>query len=168
MPRLNVLVIPSLQRDLTMPLHPQVEASLRALALTEPPALNDLSPTQARILTAERRNAVGYGMTRDDMIWFWNHYVPDEADRFHPYVSPSRASDLSGLPAATVITAEYDVLRDEAEIYAAKLAKARVDVQCSRYDGMVHAFNNQLGVYDRAAESLDEVGVRLNASFEAS
>ena len=37
-----------------------------------------------------------------------------------------------------------------------------------QYNGMVHAFNNQLGVYDRAEESLNEVGVRLNASFEAS
>lgn len=112
-------------------------------------------------------NAEGHGMTRGDMLWFWDNYVPDESARANPYASPMRAGDVSGLPAATVITAEYDVLRDEAEAYAERLRAAGVDVQCTRYDGMIHGFNNQLGVYDRAKEALDEAGARLNASFGA-
>jgi acetyl esterase len=110
-------------------------------------------------------NATGCGMTRADMEWFWNHYVPDVAQRKEAYASPIRATSLAGLPPATIITAEYDVLRDEAEHYARRLTEAGVDTQCTRYDGMVHGFNNQLGLYDDAQTALDEAGLRLRHCF---
>ena len=70
-------------------------------------------------------NADGYGLTRDTMEWFWDHYLRDPAEAAHPHASPLRAADFSGLPPALVVTAEYDPLRDEGEYYADELRSGR-------------------------------------------
>ena len=62
-----------------------------------------------------RSYADGYGLTRDSMLWFVSHYLPDPSLADDPFASPLLARDLSGLPPALVITAEYDLLRDEAD-----------------------------------------------------
>lgn len=59
-----------------------------------------------------RECATGYYNTREAMIWYWDQYVPEVDDRRHPYVSPAQA-DPAGLPAAVVITAEFDPPRTE-------------------------------------------------------
>jgi len=87
-----------------------------------------------------QQNAEGYGLTRDGMIWFWDHYLGNQADAENPYVSPLRATDLSGLAPALVQTAEYDPLRDEGEMYASRLIAAGVPTKLTRYDGMNHGF----------------------------
>lgn len=110
-------------------------------------------------------NAEGFGLTAQAMRWFWDQYLGYQSEDLHPYACPIRDQNLSGLAAATVITAEYDVLRDEAEDYADAMSAAGVDVQCTRYDGMIHGFNAQLGIIDRAKEALNEAATRLNASF---
>ena len=57
------------------------------------------------------------------MIWFWNHNVRSPGDAVHPHASPLRAATLAGLPRALVVTAQYDPLRDEGELYAARLSE---------------------------------------------
>jgi acetyl esterase len=86
--------------------------------------------------------ATGRFLARAFMKYGWDLYAPDEQTRNNPYVSPLRADleKLKGLPAALVITAENDPLRDEGEAYARKLKEAGVDVTAVRYDGMIHDF----------------------------
>ena len=113
--------------------------------------------------------ATDYGLTKDGMDWFWQQYLGDDTSRANePYASPIRATDLSGLPDATVIVAECDVLRDEAEDYADALAKAGVDVRKTRYEGMIHGFNLVLGLINAAEDTLDEAAERIKRSFNAS
>jgi acetyl esterase len=102
-------------------------------------------------------NAEGYGLQRETMRWFWNHYCPDEADGDNPLVSPLRAPDLSGLPPAFIATAEYDPLRDDGEMYAERLAEAGVPVLVKRYDGMIHGFYWMLGALDTAQVLHDDI-----------
>ena len=48
-------------------------------------------------------------------------YLPNCADRTHPYASPLQSSRLKNLAPALILSAEDDPLRDEAEQYGAKL-----------------------------------------------
>ena len=82
-------------------------------------------------------NADGYILTRDLMTWFWDHYA-DPADRADPRASPLRATDLSGLPPAMIVTCEFDPLRDEGQAYADALAAAGVQVDHLRARGQIH------------------------------
>ena len=79
-------------------------------------------------------------LTRDSMIWFFDHYIPDTAQRTEPEASPLYAEDLSGLPPAVLLTAEHDPLRDEGEEYAQRLEDAGVEVELQRHLGQMHAF----------------------------
>lgn len=109
--------------------------------------------------------AYDFGLTRDGMIWFWEQYIGQNGDAMHPYASPFRADDLSGLPDATVIVAECDVLRDEAEEYARALSVAGVDARLTRYEGMIHGFNLQFGIIHAAESAIEEASDRIKKSF---
>ena len=97
----------------------------------------------------------GYGLTRDAMTWFWDLYLQDPAQGAHPYASPMRAGSLAGLPQAYVVTGGYDLLRDEGEAFAARLAEAGVPVEMVHYADMNHGFLNWVGLIDRSTEAMD-------------
>ena len=111
--------------------------------------------------TSYTENKEGYMLTRDLMKWFWSLYVKDEGEANHPYVSPLQAENLSDLPQALIITAEYDPLRDEGEAYGKRLQKAGVKVVLSRYDGMIHGFLRMTARLDKAKAALNEVAGAL-------
>jgi len=110
-------------------------------------------------------NGEGYGLTRDTNRWFFNQYLPGDADRKNPYISPLWVSDVQNLPPTLVITAEFDPLRDEGEMYAARLKEAGVKVESSRYDGMIHGFFQMAGVLDGGKKAIDQIAAALQAAF---
>lgn len=87
-----------------------------------------------------REHGDGFGLTRESMRYYWNHYLPSETDAENPYASPLRAADLGGLPPAHVLVAEFDPLREDGRAYATRLARAGVPTLLTTCAGMVHGF----------------------------
>ncbi|MGH8079559.1 MAG: alpha/beta hydrolase [Lysobacter sp.] len=111
-----------------------------------------------------REFAEGYFLSASMMQWYWRQYLGD-ADPADPRASPLHATDLRGLPSATVFSAEYDVLRDEAEAYAQALIAAGVAVTRRRWHGQIHGFLLQQGQVDDADTAIAEAAVALRAAF---
>jgi acetyl esterase len=110
-------------------------------------------------------NGEGYFLTKDMMAWFGRQYVPADHDVEDPLLSPLYAKDLSGLPPATVITAEYDPLRDEGEAFAKRLSEAGVETKLIRYDGVIHGFFSMNGAIDQADEAHAFAAGELRKAF---
>ncbi|HVJ42860.1 MAG TPA: alpha/beta hydrolase [Dongiaceae bacterium] len=113
--------------------------------------------------------ANGPWLTKAAMKWFWDAYLPDEAARKQPTATPLNASleQLKGLPDALVITDENDVLRDEGEAYARKLAQAGVTVTAVRYNGTIHDFVmlNAVAGTPAAKAAVDQADAALRKAF---
>lgn len=112
-----------------------------------------------------RDNADGYLLTKDSMVWFWDHYLRDAEDGKNPYASPLRTEDLSNLPPTLVITAEFDPLRDEGEDYAQRLKEAGVQVEETRYNGMIHGFFWMPGALEQGMQAVNQAADALKRAF---
>ncbi|MEX0964956.1 MAG: alpha/beta hydrolase [Pseudohongiellaceae bacterium] len=108
--------------------------------------------------------AEGYFLTKANKQWFRSHFLESEQRAFDPLVS-SLLADLSGLPAALVITAGFDPLRDEGEAYAQLLAKQGVDVEHVCYTDMIHAFVSFAGGIPAGMTALEKIGETLRRIF---
>jgi acetyl esterase/lipase len=111
------------------------------------------------------KHAVGYMLTREGMIYYRDHYLGSTDDSKNPYASPLLADNVSGLPPALIIAAEFDVLKDEGKAYADRLEKAGVPVKYSLYNDMIHAFFNLGSVTGRTRDAIDETALALRAVF---
>jgi acetyl esterase len=111
-----------------------------------------------------REYAEGYHLTADGMRWYWDHYLGG-ADGAAPDASPLRAAFVGDLPPALVIGAEYDVLRDEGEAYAARLAQAGIDATASRHPGVVHGFVRWRAVTGAAEDAIQEAAAALRSAL---
>ena len=99
------------------------------------------------------------------MKWFWKHYLGDEGDAAEPYAAPLRAVDVSMLPSATIITAEFDVLRDEGEAYGARLHEAGVPVSVTRCDGTIHFLLLLADRIQKGQEAINKIALDLERAF---
>lgn len=122
--------------------------------------------TQRNFTTGSyQRCAEGYMLTKASMEWYWEQYLKTDIDATNPYAAPIVATNLSGLPAALVITAEFDPLCDEGEAYGQRLQAAGVATTCTRYDGMIHGFFGMAGVLDKGKQAIAEASEALRKAF---
>lgn len=108
--------------------------------------------------------ATGYGLTRETMQWFWEQYL-GESPASEALISPSRAASLAGLPTTHIITAEYDVLRDEGETLAESLTAAGIPTSLRRYDGMLHGFVHFSQLFDIGRQAVSDVSAVLRTAL---
>lgn len=108
----------------------------------------------------------GHFLEAEGMDWFWNHYVlAGGADPADPYAAPLRAESLAGLPPAYVVTAGFDVLRDEGKAYAEALKKAGVEAEYVNYEGMIHGFFNLQGALDVSRDAVKAAAKALKEAL---
>lgn len=122
-------------------------------------------------LTTQRRSydlfGDGYFLTRAQMDWYKAHYLSDAAEARDPRVSPLLAEDVAGVAPAYVAVAGFDVLRDEGEEYARKLAAAGVPTALRRHEGLIHGLVNATGVGRAARNALHEAAGALRVGVAA-
>jgi len=108
---------------------------------------------QSREYPSYQRNSSGYMLTTAALHWFMDNYIPDSEDRKDPLASPMLRQNLKGLPAALVISAEFDPLVDENEAYAERLKDAGVACDYVCFSGMIHPFFTLGGVVEDSARA---------------
>jgi acetyl esterase len=111
------------------------------------------------------RFASGYLLTRESIRWVKRTYLRDERDAEDWRASPLRARDSSGLPAAYIITAGFDPLRDEGRSYAERLSHAGVSVTHEFFEGQVHGFLVMGGVLAAAGHAIQRIGQIVRTHF---
>jgi cation diffusion facilitator CzcD-associated flavoprotein CzcO/acetyl esterase/lipase len=113
--------------------------------------------------------AEGFMLTREDIRWFHEQYVETAgADSADPRVSPLRARDLAGQPAALVVTAGFDPLRDEGEAYAEALRAAGNRVVLRREERLIHGFANYLALSRPSYEAMLAITAALRDLIDAA
>ncbi len=110
-------------------------------------------------------HASGGLLTRQDMQWFWYHYVPDHSRRVDPKASPIAAEHHRDLPPAIVVIAEFDPLRDEGIAYAERLRAAGNQVSVLKYDTLPHGFISYLYLVGAANAALREIAQHLRTAI---
>jgi acetyl esterase len=102
-------------------------------------------------------------LTHSVIRWFRDHYLNGAADAHDWRASPARASTLSGLPPAYVLTAGADPLRDEGDEYARRLKDAGVAVTHRTFPGQFHGFFTMGKLLQQANVAVSEIGAWLRA-----
>ncbi|MFY9488288.1 MAG: alpha/beta hydrolase [Solirubrobacterales bacterium] len=122
---------------------------------------------EAEHYPSREENAAGPLLTRERIDWFNELYVPVGADRMNPRMSPGVAEDLTGLPPTILVTAGFDLLRDEGDHYGGRLAAAGVPVRHLRYESLIHGFCGFGPLSTGCAEAIAEIGDAVREQLAA-
>jgi acetyl esterase len=106
-------------------------------------------------------------LTKKTMVYCAEQYLGNKEDGMNPLASPLLAEDLTGLPPAHIVLAEFDVLNDEILAYSERLKNAGVAVTVKTYKGMIHPFLSYGGVVHKTIEALDDIAGVLRSVFNA-
>lgn len=98
-----------------------------------------------------------FGQNRDLYLRFVDLYLGKDVARDHPRFAPMRAATLRGCPPTLVVTAQYDLLRDEGEAYAKRVAQEGVSVEMRRYEHVNHGFLHLVGLLPAADEAIEQI-----------
>ena len=113
------------------------------------------------------RHAEQLPLRRPTMQWFVGHYLRGPRDELDWRASPLRAPSLRNLPPALIVTAGFDPLSDEGEVYAQALSDGGVQVTHRRFDGQIHGFLNMGRIVADAARLVSLAGDALKGAFKA-
>lgn len=114
-----------------------------------------------------RERGEGYMLDRAQLEWYLGHYLPAGCNLEDPYLFPLAASNLSGLPPALVMTAEFDPLRDSGVAYAERLAQHGVPVKHLHIADQMHGFLLLSRVVAKAASLVDRIADALRSHSAA-
>ena len=103
-------------------------------------------------------------LTSNAQVFFTACYIKNKEQRLNPLASPLLAKSLEGLPDALIISAEYDPLREENELYAQRLSEAGVNVTYRMFAGCMHAFTH-FGPEPAASEAWKLIHANLKQAF---
>ena len=124
-----------------------------------------LAPAEGSPYPSYAQNSSGYSLTRASMKWFWEMYLASAADALNPLAAPLLAPDLVGLPSATILTAEFDPLRDEGAAYARRLREVGNDTELVEFTGTIHGFFWMAGHLSQAAAIIGVIADALRRRF---
>ncbi|MGZ8381993.1 MAG: alpha/beta hydrolase [Nitrospira sp.] len=113
-----------------------------------------------------RENAQAKPLDKSMMAWFFEKYLREPADGKNPWIDLVNARNLSGLPSATIITADIDPLRSEGQRYAERLLEAGVPVAYRNFEGVTHEFFGMGAVIDDAKQAVRLVANGMSGSFD--
>jgi acetyl esterase/lipase len=110
--------------------------------------------------------ADSWPLSRRSFAWMLGQYLGPEDDPCDPRISPFRAEDVSGLAPAVIVTAGFDPVVDQGELYARKLRAAGVPIIYRCYDHLPHGFPAFAGVAPAAETACWEIGGLLREGIE--
>jgi acetyl esterase/lipase len=110
--------------------------------------------------------ADAFPLTSETMTWFMGHYAPEGVALTDLRLSPMREDDLRGLAPAIVVTAGFDPLSDQGEVYARKLSAAGVPAVYRCYDSLAHGFIGFTGLVKAADKASREIAVLVRQGFD--
>lgn len=106
-------------------------------------------------------------LSRRDMEWFWNQYLEDPIQKYNPFAAVGRIDDPSGVAPAVVVTAGFDVLRDDGVAYARKLEESGVPTIHEHYPTLAHGFLSVTDDVDAADEAMIQLADDIRSRFGA-